>query len=95
MLAGNEIPEMKIQNAITIDISTKASPTAVGLTMTITVTPGSGAVLIYSPRATDSVRFNGPQDTKEVPIEGPTIWAQLIEGTKEFHIEFGGWTDSI
>ena len=87
--------EMKIKNAITIDISTKVPPTAMGLTMTNTVSPGSGAVLIYSPRTTDPVRFDGPQDTKEVPIEGPTIWAQLIQGTKEFHIEFGGWTDSI
>jgi hypothetical protein len=86
--------EMKIKNAITIDISTKVPSTAISLTMTITVSPGTGAVLIYSPRATDPVQFNGPQDTKEVPIEGPTIWAQLVQGTKEFHIEFVGWTDS-
>jgi hypothetical protein len=87
--------EMQIKNAQAIDISLHAPPTAIALNMTITVSPPSGAVLVYSPRAADPIRFNGPHETKDVPIDGPTIYIQLVQGAASFQIRFNGWEDGV
>ena len=87
--------QMYLKGAEEIDISDHAPSTAIGLTVTITIQPPTGVVFVYSSRSLDPIKFNGPRTTKEVPIEGPKIFVQLVQGAKSYHIEFDGWANSI
>jgi hypothetical protein len=89
------MPEMQIKNAQTVDLSRFAPPTAVAVTVTISVWPPSGVALVYSPKATDRIPFNGPRATQQVPIDGSMIYVQLVRGATEFDISCDGYTDDI
>lgn len=87
--------EMRIKNAQAVDISQFAPPTAIAVTVTISTWPPTGVALVYSPKTTGPVPFNGPRATKEVPIDGPMIYVQLVGGATEFNISCDGYTDNI
>jgi len=89
------MPEMQISNAESFDIANYVPPTALSITLVITITPPDGAVLVYSPKITDPVRFNGPRDVKEVPIAGPMIYVQKVQGATGYQIEVQGWEDDV
>jgi len=86
---------MQISNATEIDVSDAAPPTAVAVTIKIIVTPANGAAFVYSAPQIAPIRFNGPEETKDVPIKGSKIYVQLIQGASDFQIQFLGWTDDL
>lgn len=85
--------EMQIPNASEVDVSAFAPPTAAAIKLKLTISPPSGAVLVYSPKTVDPVLFRGPHDTKDVPLSGPKIYIQLVQGATEYDVEALGWTD--
>jgi hypothetical protein len=89
------MPEMLLKGGREFDISKLAPPTALTIALKIEIQPPTGAVLVYSPAATDPVRFNGPEEQKEVPIKGPKVWYQLVQGTTDCQISCVGYRDNI
>jgi hypothetical protein len=87
--------EMKIANAIEVDVSQHAPPTAFEIVLKIAVTPATGAVLVYSPHTTDPVRFDGPEQQKNVPLHGSKIYYQLVQGASACQLSFVGWVDPL
>jgi hypothetical protein len=92
-LEKKKMTEMKLANARELDISQHAPPTASHIRLKIGITPNAGAVLVYSPAATDPVKFDGPEQTKDVPLSGPKIYYQLVQGATDLQIAFVGYID--
>jgi hypothetical protein len=86
------MPEMIIANARELDISQYAPSVASHIRLKIGVQPANGAVLVYSQAATDPIRFDGPEQTKEVPLQGPKIYYQLVQVAVDLQIAFVGYT---
>jgi hypothetical protein len=87
--------EMILLNAREVDISQHTPPTASAIALKIQVQPPTGSVLVYSPRATDPIKFDGPEQQKDVPLLGPKIYYQLVQGATDCQISFVGYTDSL
>ena len=83
----------QLRDAREVDISEHVPPTARSVKLTVTVDPPSGTVLVYSRRPLDPVRFDGPRQTKDVLIDGPTIYVQLVQGARDYQIHCAGWAD--
>jgi hypothetical protein len=88
-----QMREMKIANAIEVNVEQYAPPTVSEIILKITVHPKTGAVLVYSPRTTDPVRFDGPEQQKSVPLLGSKSYYQLVQGATECQIAYVGWID--
>jgi hypothetical protein len=70
-------------------------PTAVVVTVKVTVRP-RGALLLYRGPADDNaIRFSGPVSTRTVPIPSRTVGIELIDGAKSFQIKVLGRIDAL
>ena len=87
--------EVHLWNVDTVNVSQFAPPTAVAITLKITITPPTGAVLVYSQTSADPILFNGPSSTKDVPIKGAEFYVQCVQGATDCQIHFVGWKDNI
>ena len=85
--------EMHLPNASEVDVSEHAPPTAVAIKLKLTISPPSGAALVYSQKTADPILFKGPHDAKDVPISGTRIYIQLVQGATDCEAEVLGWTD--
>ncbi len=60
------------------------------------ITPADSAVLVYTPRTGDNpVRFDGPETTVEVPVEGYEMHAQSVLGNTAYRVQPLGWRDDL
>ena len=60
------------------------------------IDPPDSAVLIYTPKTGDKpVRFNGPETTADVPVDGYEMYAQPILGNKSYRAELRGYRDDL
>jgi hypothetical protein len=84
---------MTLKHAEEFDLTERVSRTAGSVILSITVTPATGAVLVYTPKKNDPIRFNGPKSSREVPIHGTKLWIQRISGAQSYDVEVGGWSD--
>jgi hypothetical protein len=89
------VPEMILPNAREIDVSQAAPPTASHIRLKISVAPGTGAVLVYTAGQADPVRFNGPEEQKDVPLRGPKLYYQFVQDATDCQIASIGYTDPL
>jgi hypothetical protein len=58
------------------------------------IRPRDSAVLVATPRTgTRPIRFAGPEDTKDVPVQGHWMWVQGADDNTEYRIECLGFED--
>jgi hypothetical protein len=76
---------------IEIDVSKFVPLPAVAITLVVTIAPPSAAALVYSLKTDHPVRFNGPTDTKRVPIDGSKIYLQLVQGATDYQVAVAGY----
>jgi hypothetical protein len=58
------------------------------------IRPRDSAVLMTTPRTgTLPVRFAGPEDIKDVPVQGHWMWVQGVDDNIEYRIECLGFED--
>ena len=86
-----------IKNAARIDLSDQVPPTAVGATISISVEPRTGRILIYSPADIDHpVIFNGPDSTHDIALaEEKVVFVQMVSGAMNFRLSVLGWKDNL
>src|SRR5262245_61471777 len=95
-LEKTTMAEMIIPDAIEVDVSDRAPPTADLVTLTVTVHPPDGGAHVYSSAQADPVRFNGPSETKDfplVPLSGSKLYVQLIQGARTLDCMVVGYND--
>ena len=83
-----------IRNAIEIDLTTGAPPTAVSVKLQVNL-PKGGAALIYSaPTFTDPARCNAPSTMVDVAYGEGKAYLQLIDGAQEYDVRCAGYVGS-
>jgi hypothetical protein len=83
-----------IPDAETIDVRRLFPETAISGDIKVTVSPPSGAVLIFSQANVDQpVRFGGPESTGTIVLSGPVIYIRKIAGATDYIIEVLGHKD--
>jgi hypothetical protein len=89
--------KLTITNARPVDCSMAFPPTALSARVRIfDIAPATSAVLLYTPKTGDNpVRFNGPETTAEVPVEGHEMYAQPVLGNTTYRVEFLGYRDDL
>ena len=77
-----------------LNISKYLPPTAVSATIIVTVTPATGAVMIYSPgHETAPALFKGPKSVGEIRIDGPFVYVELLDGATDYRIQYLNWRE--
>jgi hypothetical protein len=75
-----------------LNISKYMPPAAVSATIIVTVTPPTGAVMIYTPGYEAApVLFKGPKTTAEIRVSGPVVYVELLSGATEYRIQYLNW----
>lgn len=87
--------ETILPGAQKVDVSSFFPPTALSATVRATITPATGAILIYTPGKTEPVKINGPVSIAEIPLAGSFIYIRAAEGTANWNIEGLGWRDNV
>jgi hypothetical protein len=79
---------------VQVDVGRYVPRTAIEVTIIVTVTPTTGAALVYAPgyekRAT---LFKGPKMGNDVRLAGPYLFVKLIDGATAFDIQYLRWRE--
>jgi hypothetical protein len=82
-----EIPPTKV------DVSRYVPPSATEVTIIVTVTPRTGAALVYAPgMEKEATLFRGKMGG-EVRLAGPSLYVKLIDGATSFEIQYLRWRE--
>ena len=73
---------------VSVDVMRYIPPTAVSVTILVTVSPPGGAVLAYAPGSENApVLFKGPASTGEIKLSGSFVLFPMIGGATRFDIQ--------
>ena len=79
---------------VKVDVSRYIPHTAIEITIIVTVTPPSGAVLVYAPRNEKyATLFKGPKTGGDVRLDGPFVYVKLLGGATSFQIQYLRWRE--
>jgi hypothetical protein len=88
-----ETPEAEAP-PVKVDVSRYIPYSALEVTIIVTVTPPSGAALVYAPGYEKyATLFRGPKMGGEVRIAGPFLYVKLIDGATAFDIQYLRWRE--
>ncbi|MBV8839116.1 MAG: hypothetical protein JO000_21490 [Alphaproteobacteria bacterium] len=77
-----------------VDVGRYVPLTAIEVTMIVTVTPPTGAALVYAPGYEQyATLFRGPKSGGDVRLTGPFVYVKLIEGATGFEIRYLRWRE--
>ena len=77
-----------------LNISKYLPSAAVSATIIVSVTPPTGAVMIYTPGYEGApVLFQGPKSIGEIRVSGPIVYVELIAGATEYRIQYLNWRE--
>jgi hypothetical protein len=80
--------QMWIRKVRKIDCRGLFPATAVSAQIRVSnIEPASSAVLIYTPKTAEPIRFSGPETTLDVPVEGQEMWVQPVLGNTSFRLK--------
>jgi len=72
-----------------LNISKYLPSNALSATIIVTVTPPTGAVMIYTPGYEAApVLFKGPKSVGEIRVSGPIVYVEMIGGATEYQIQY-------
>jgi hypothetical protein len=87
--------ESAAPEAETIDARRLFPESAVSGDLRVTVSPPTGAVLIFTQANIDQpVRFGGPESTGTIALSGPLIYIRKVDGATDYIIEVLGHKDN-
>jgi hypothetical protein len=79
---------------VKVDVTQYIPHTAVEITIIVTVTPPSGAVLIYPPGyENQATLFKGPKTGGDIRLAGPFVYVKLLGGATSFQIQYLRWRE--
>ena len=79
---------------VQVDVGRYVPRTAIEVTIIVTVTPPTGAALVYAPGYEKSATlFKGPKMGNEVRLTGPFLFVKLINGATAFDIQYLRWRE--
>lgn len=79
--------QMWIRKVRKIDCRGLFPPTAVSARIRISnIEPATSAVLVYTPKTLEPLRFSGPEMTLDVPVKGHEMWVQPVLGNASFRL---------
>jgi hypothetical protein len=82
-----EVPPTKV------DVGRYVPQSAVEITIIVTVTPPTGAALVYAPgNEKYATLFKGPK-MGDVRLAGPYLYVKLIDGATSFEIQYLRWRE--
>jgi hypothetical protein len=88
-----ETPEVETP-PVKVDVSRYIPSTAIEITIIVTVTPPTGAALVYAPGYEKyATVFKGPKMGGEVRVAGPFVYVKLIDGATAFDIQYLRWRE--
>jgi hypothetical protein len=77
-----------------LDISKYLPVTAISATIIVTVTPPTGAIMIYSPGYEGApALFKGPKSVGEIRIASPFVYVELLSGATDYRIQYLSWRE--
>ena len=77
-----------------VDVGRYVPSNAVEVTLLITLTPPTGAALVYAPgNEKYATLFKGPKMGSEVRLAGPYLYVKLIDGATGFEIRYLRWRE--
>ena len=82
-----EIPPAKV------DVSRYVPQNAVEVTIIVTVTPRTGAALVYAPGDEKYATLFRGKMGGEVHLGGPYLYVKLIDGATSFEIQYLRWRE--
>jgi hypothetical protein len=79
---------------VQVDVGRYVPATAVEVTIIVTITPPTGAALIYAPGSDQQATlFRGPKMGNEVRLNGRYLMVKLINGATDFSIQYLRWRE--
>jgi hypothetical protein len=79
---------------VKVDVTRYIPHTAVSIMIIVTITPASGAVLVYAPGyENQATLFKGPKSSDEIRLAGPFVYVQLLSGATSFEIQYLNWRE--
>jgi hypothetical protein len=88
-----------ITSAERVALNPFAPPTALSVTLRVTIEPKSGALLIYTHAQQDPIRADGPQAEVTIPLDNKQpnheIFVQRVAGAEHYQCECLGYEDDI
>jgi hypothetical protein len=79
---------------VKVDVGKYIPPTALSVTVIVTVTPPSGAAMVYAPGyEDDATLFKGPKSVGEVRLAGSFVYVKLVSGATSFSIQYLNWRE--
>jgi hypothetical protein len=79
---------------VKVDVGRYIPSTAIEVTIIVTVTPPTGAALVYAPGyEKHATLFRGPKMGGEVYVAGPFLYVKLIDGATAFDIQYLRWRE--
>jgi hypothetical protein len=79
---------------VKVDVTRYIPHTAVEISIIVTVTPPSGAVLIYAPGyENQATLFKGPKTGGDIRLAGPFVYVKLLGGATSFDIQYLRWRE--
>jgi hypothetical protein len=79
---------------VKIDVTRYIPHTALEISIIVTVTPPTGAALVYAPGyENQATLFKGPKSGGDVRLAGPFIYVKLLAGATSFQIQYLRWRE--
>ena len=79
---------------VKVDITRYIPHTAVEISIIVTVTPPSAAVLVYAPGyENQATLFRGPKAGGDIRLAGPFIYVKPLAGATDFQIQYLRWRE--
>ena len=89
---GDVQPPLQISPPAKVDVSRYLPHTAVAVTIIVSITPPTGAAIVYTPGYENyAVVFKGPRASGEIRLVGPYIHVKLVDGATAFEIQYLNW----
>jgi hypothetical protein len=79
---------------VKVDVTRYIPATAVEITIIVTVTPATGAALLYPPGyENQGTLFKGPKTVGDIRLAGPFVYVKLLGGATSFDIQYLRWRE--
>jgi hypothetical protein len=89
-----EEPQPAEAPPVKVDVTRYIPHTAVEISIIVTVTPPSAAVLVYAPGyENQATLFRGPKAGGDIRLAGPFIYVKPLSGATDFQIQYLRWRE--
>jgi hypothetical protein len=88
-----DMPEISELPVKTFDLNSAVTCPALSVNVTLTVTPPTGLIVVTQ-GTIEPVEFSGPSETKDIPVQGPSLHLRLLQGATDCEVRVNHWSDA-